>query len=207
MGRALRNLDGLLKMPYGCGEQNMAQLAPNIYILQYLEKTQQLTPAVREKAVEFLRSGEGLGSSLCSSAVPLSDPSSVSVLRVSETAELQAPQRRLQHVRSRRGKHLVRTRLEPELAAQLLLQPSSSWPSPCGVQADHLCAAIVRQSGRVRLHRPGKDGRNQAVGGRETARRRLLPDGGKSLQQEDDGEPVVHSQGLLRATGWSPKGD
>lgn len=72
MGRALRNLDGLLRMPYGCGEQNMAQLAPNIYILQYLEKTQQLTPAVREKAVEFLRSGEGLGSSLCSSAVPLS---------------------------------------------------------------------------------------------------------------------------------------
>lgn len=37
----------------------MAQLAPNIYILQYLEKTKQLTPAVREKALGFLRSGEG----------------------------------------------------------------------------------------------------------------------------------------------------
>uniref|UniRef100_A0A3Q1J991 Alpha-2-macroglobulin bait region domain-containing protein n=1 Tax=Anabas testudineus TaxID=64144 RepID=A0A3Q1J991_ANATE len=33
LGRALQNLDGLLRMPYGCGEQNMALLAPNIYIL------------------------------------------------------------------------------------------------------------------------------------------------------------------------------
>lgn len=66
MGRALKNLDGLLRMPYGCGEQNMALLAPNIYILQYLEKTNQLTPAVREKAVDFLRSGEALGGNQCS---------------------------------------------------------------------------------------------------------------------------------------------
>uniref|UniRef100_H3DA36 Alpha-2-macroglobulin n=1 Tax=Tetraodon nigroviridis TaxID=99883 RepID=H3DA36_TETNG len=57
MGRALKNLDGLLRMPYGCGEQNMALLAPNIYILQYLEKTEQLTPPVKEKALRFLRSG------------------------------------------------------------------------------------------------------------------------------------------------------
>lgn len=61
MGRALKNLDGLLRMPYGCGEQNMALLGPNIYILQYLEKTKQLTPAIKEKAVEFLRTGEGFG--------------------------------------------------------------------------------------------------------------------------------------------------
>uniref|UniRef100_A0A3Q1J6W2 Alpha-2-macroglobulin bait region domain-containing protein n=1 Tax=Anabas testudineus TaxID=64144 RepID=A0A3Q1J6W2_ANATE len=39
LGRALQNLDGLLRMPYGCGEQNMALLAPNIYILQYLKNT------------------------------------------------------------------------------------------------------------------------------------------------------------------------
>lgn len=58
MGRALKNLDGLLRMPYGCGEQNMALLAPNIYILRYLEETQQLTAPVRRKALEFLRSGE-----------------------------------------------------------------------------------------------------------------------------------------------------
>ncbi|XP_067450040.1 alpha-2-macroglobulin-like [Thunnus thynnus] len=57
LGRALKNLDGLLKMPYGCGEQNMALLAPNIYILQYLKNTQQLTPAIMEKAKGFLTSG------------------------------------------------------------------------------------------------------------------------------------------------------
>ncbi|XP_023256301.1 alpha-2-macroglobulin-like [Seriola lalandi dorsalis] len=57
LGRALKNLDGLLKMPYGCGEQNMALLAPNIYILQYLKNTQQLTPAILEKATNFLTSG------------------------------------------------------------------------------------------------------------------------------------------------------
>ncbi|XP_073779713.1 alpha-2-macroglobulin isoform X4 [Danio rerio] len=57
LGRALQNLHGLLKMPYGCGEQNIAVLSPNIYILQYLENTKQLTSAIREKASGFLKSG------------------------------------------------------------------------------------------------------------------------------------------------------
>ncbi|MCI4385787.1 hypothetical protein PGIGA_G00054770 [Pangasianodon gigas] len=43
-------------MPYGCGEQNIALLAPNIYILQYLENTEQLTTAIRERATGFLKS-------------------------------------------------------------------------------------------------------------------------------------------------------
>ncbi|KAF7643320.1 hypothetical protein LDENG_00241730, partial [Lucifuga dentata] len=57
LGRALKNLDGLLKMPYGCGEQNLALLAPNVYILQYLQNTQQLSAAIGEKATNFLTSG------------------------------------------------------------------------------------------------------------------------------------------------------
>uniref|UniRef100_UPI0037E96FAE alpha-2-macroglobulin-like n=1 Tax=Semicossyphus pulcher TaxID=241346 RepID=UPI0037E96FAE len=57
LGRALKNLDGLLRMPYGCGEQNMALLAPNIYILQYLKNTEQLTQAIKDKAFNFLTSG------------------------------------------------------------------------------------------------------------------------------------------------------
>lgn len=60
LGRALKNLHGLLRMPYGCGEQNMALLAPNIYILQYLKNTQQLTPPILDKATTFLSSGESL---------------------------------------------------------------------------------------------------------------------------------------------------
>ncbi|XP_074796491.1 alpha-2-macroglobulin-like protein 1 [Natator depressus] len=57
MGTALQNIDRLLAMPYGCGEQNMVQFAPNIYIQQYLEKSGQLSPEIRHKAQGFLQSG------------------------------------------------------------------------------------------------------------------------------------------------------
>ncbi|KAF4797275.1 alpha-2-macroglobulin-like protein 1 [Turdus rufiventris] len=57
LGNALQNLDKLLAMPYGCGEQNMVRFAPNIYIQQYLEKTGQLLPDIRAKAQRFLQSG------------------------------------------------------------------------------------------------------------------------------------------------------
>jgi hypothetical protein len=58
MGRAMKNLDKLLAMPYGCGEQNMILFAPNIYILNYLTSTAQLTHAIKERATRFLESGE-----------------------------------------------------------------------------------------------------------------------------------------------------
>ncbi|KAF4099969.1 hypothetical protein G5714_020095 [Onychostoma macrolepis] len=57
MGRALKNLDKLLQMPTGCGEQRMIYLGPNIYILQYLEVTGQLTAAIRLHATGYLQSG------------------------------------------------------------------------------------------------------------------------------------------------------
>ncbi len=58
MGRALRNIGDLLAMPYGCGEQNMLLFTPNIYILQYLESSGQLSPEIRNRAITFLESGE-----------------------------------------------------------------------------------------------------------------------------------------------------
>uniref|UniRef100_A0A1B8Y5Q4 Alpha-2-macroglobulin-like protein 1 n=1 Tax=Xenopus tropicalis TaxID=8364 RepID=A0A1B8Y5Q4_XENTR len=57
MGTAMQNLDRLLAMPYGCGEQNMVLFAPNIFILQYLTKTHQLSPEIQSKAKRFLESG------------------------------------------------------------------------------------------------------------------------------------------------------
>ncbi|XP_060786984.1 alpha-2-macroglobulin-like [Neoarius graeffei] len=57
MGRALQNLASLLAMPYGCGEQNILRFAPNIYILDYLKSTNQLTPEIRRKAQNYLLSG------------------------------------------------------------------------------------------------------------------------------------------------------
>ncbi|KFW65654.1 Alpha-2-macroglobulin-like 1, partial [Pygoscelis adeliae] len=57
MGTALQNLDHLVQMPHGCGEQNMVLFAPIVYVLQYLEKTRQLTPEIKERATGFLRNG------------------------------------------------------------------------------------------------------------------------------------------------------
>ncbi|XP_040293170.1 alpha-2-macroglobulin-like [Bufo bufo] len=57
MGTAMQNLDRLLAMPYGCGEQNMVLFAPNIYILQYLEKSHQLNKEIQSKAKTFLEKG------------------------------------------------------------------------------------------------------------------------------------------------------
>nr|XP_060619447.1 alpha-2-macroglobulin-like protein 1 [Anolis sagrei ordinatus] len=57
MGAALKNIDNLLQMPYGCGEQNMVKFVPNIFVLQYLESVGQATPAIKEKATEYMKSG------------------------------------------------------------------------------------------------------------------------------------------------------
>ncbi|KAM6309768.1 alpha-2-macroglobulin-like protein 1 [Podargus strigoides] len=57
LGTALHNLDRLVQMPHGCGEQNMVLFAPVVYVLQYLEKTRQLTPEIKERATGFLRNG------------------------------------------------------------------------------------------------------------------------------------------------------
>ncbi|NWI27385.1 A2ML1 protein, partial [Sula dactylatra] len=57
MGTALQNLDHLVQMPHGCGEQNMVLFAPIVYVLQYLEKTRQLTPEIKKRATGFLRNG------------------------------------------------------------------------------------------------------------------------------------------------------
>ncbi|XP_045410328.1 alpha-2-macroglobulin [Lemur catta] len=57
LGSAMQNTQDLLQMPYGCGEQNMALFAPNIYVLDYLNETQQLTPDIKSKAIGYLNTG------------------------------------------------------------------------------------------------------------------------------------------------------
>lgn len=58
MGTALDNIDELLQMSSGCGEQNMVHFAPNVFITRYLEETGQLTPEIKQKAIGYLESGE-----------------------------------------------------------------------------------------------------------------------------------------------------
>uniref|UniRef100_A0A8C0JYP0 Ovostatin homolog 2-like n=1 Tax=Canis lupus dingo TaxID=286419 RepID=A0A8C0JYP0_CANLU len=57
LGLAMQNLENLLQMPYGCGEQNIALLASDTYVLDYLKSTQQLTEEVKSKAFFFLSNG------------------------------------------------------------------------------------------------------------------------------------------------------
>ncbi|XP_076068974.1 alpha-2-macroglobulin-like protein 1 [Oratosquilla oratoria] len=57
LGPSLENLDSMIQMPYGCGEQNMVRFAPNIYILQYLEASQQLTLDVVDRSKEYMQQG------------------------------------------------------------------------------------------------------------------------------------------------------
>ncbi|KAM6162666.1 alpha-2-macroglobulin [Erethizon dorsatum] len=57
LGSAMQNIQNLLQMPYGCGEQNMVLFAPNIYVLDYLNETQQLTADTKSKAISYLSTG------------------------------------------------------------------------------------------------------------------------------------------------------
>ncbi|XP_063770568.1 C3 and PZP-like alpha-2-macroglobulin domain-containing protein 8 isoform X2 [Pseudophryne corroboree] len=57
MGPTVSNLDNLLRLPFGCGEQNMIHFAPNVFVLKYLQKTQQLCVEVESEAVDYLLQG------------------------------------------------------------------------------------------------------------------------------------------------------
>nr|CAB3233265.1 C3 and PZP-like alpha-2-macroglobulin domain-containing protein 8 [Phallusia mammillata] len=57
MGPTLSNLNNLLRLPFGCGEQNLANFAPNIYVLRYLQATKQITEDVRSEALHYLQTG------------------------------------------------------------------------------------------------------------------------------------------------------
>lgn len=57
LGPTLDNLGSLVRMPYGCGEQNMVNFAPNIFVMQYLEAAERTTPDIATKAIEFMKSG------------------------------------------------------------------------------------------------------------------------------------------------------
>merc|ERR1740137_144761 len=57
MAPALENVGNLVRLPTGCGEQNMVGLVPNIYLLQYLDSTNQKEPELEKKAKKFMEIG------------------------------------------------------------------------------------------------------------------------------------------------------
>ncbi|XP_042359642.1 CD109 antigen [Plectropomus leopardus] len=57
IGPSIQGLGSLIRMPYGCGEQNMINFAPNIYVLQYLIVVGEADQATTDKATENMREG------------------------------------------------------------------------------------------------------------------------------------------------------
>ncbi|MDD5189654.1 MAG: alpha-2-macroglobulin family protein [Dehalococcoidales bacterium] len=55
--QTLDGLDSLLQMPFGCGEQNMLNFAPDVFITKYLEASGQLKPEIMAKAEMLMITG------------------------------------------------------------------------------------------------------------------------------------------------------
>ncbi|KAI8125151.1 CD109 antigen [Lucilia cuprina] len=50
LGPTIKNIDKLVRKPYGCGEQNMVNFVPNILVLHYLDATKREMPTLVQKA-------------------------------------------------------------------------------------------------------------------------------------------------------------
>ncbi|GJQ65982.1 hypothetical protein Trydic_g4075 [Trypoxylus dichotomus] len=57
LGPMFQNLENILVVPTGCGEQTMATLTPNLYVLQYLKANDALTDEIKEKILKNLEIG------------------------------------------------------------------------------------------------------------------------------------------------------
>nr|KAG5689527.1 hypothetical protein BaRGS_008902 [Batillaria attramentaria] len=57
MSPSINGLDSLLRMPTGCGEQNMLGMAPDVFVTRYLTATNQLTEDIADTAVSFMEHG------------------------------------------------------------------------------------------------------------------------------------------------------
>lgn len=56
-GGTIKNLNKLIRLPSGCGEQNMLNLVPNIVILKYLKAVGQLKPDIERKVKLYTEKG------------------------------------------------------------------------------------------------------------------------------------------------------
>lgn len=56
LGPALLNLESLIRLPTGCGEQLLINFVPIVVVLNYLTLTKRLTPALNETAKGYLES-------------------------------------------------------------------------------------------------------------------------------------------------------
>ncbi|XP_029281676.1 LOW QUALITY PROTEIN: CD109 antigen [Cottoperca gobio] len=57
LGPSISGLGSLIRLPYGCGEQNMINFAPNIYVLQYLSAVGQTQQQTTDRATDYMMKG------------------------------------------------------------------------------------------------------------------------------------------------------
>ncbi|PRD32505.1 UNVERIFIED_CONTAM: A2m [Trichonephila clavipes] len=57
LGPAIRNLNSLVSLPTGCGEQNMVKFTPNYLVLDYLSDIGKLTDDIKSTAIHNLNTG------------------------------------------------------------------------------------------------------------------------------------------------------
>ncbi|GBN85835.1 Alpha-2-macroglobulin-like protein 1, partial [Araneus ventricosus] len=57
MGPAMQNLNNLVSLPTGCGEQNMVKFTPNYLVLNYLTDIGELTDSIKTNAIKNLNTG------------------------------------------------------------------------------------------------------------------------------------------------------
>ena len=57
LSQTLEGLENLLRMSYGCGEQNMLNFAPNVFVARYLDQTGQLRPELMARAEHLMLTG------------------------------------------------------------------------------------------------------------------------------------------------------
>lgn len=64
-------------MPHGCGEQNMINFAPNVYVLQYLNATGTADAETTARAIAYMTSGPSPVQMIFSDALSTSDDACV----------------------------------------------------------------------------------------------------------------------------------
>ena len=57
LSQVIEGMDSLLRMPYGCFEQTSSSTYPNVLALDYMKRTNKLTPEVHAKAEGFIANG------------------------------------------------------------------------------------------------------------------------------------------------------
>ena len=57
LSQTLEGLEDLLMMSYGCGEQNMINFAPNVFVARYLQQTGQLRPELMARVEHLMMTG------------------------------------------------------------------------------------------------------------------------------------------------------